>query len=192
MKLIYFLMLFLSVLFFNCKDKAPARPESSLEIQQKLKQSRETLAKRKSENHLIEGYKSKEEAILRFMNEIADSRLALISFKSMLNEKEKDFVFFPNIYGENTALDVTPLEDYKLTFDRLEALGIKRLREYRLESSNLKTMKIYWKSSQSYGNLMIHKVGRIEVRKKGSVLEITQIKSLIEQNGKFKVAVVAP
>lgn len=192
MKLIYFFLLILSLSLVNCKDKISTKPESSAEIQQKLRQSKEVLTKRKSENHHIFGYKTKEEAITSFMNELVGARLEIINFKSILNDKEKDLIFFPNIYGENTALDVTPLEDYKFTFNRLEELGIKRLREHRLQLSDLKSMKIIWKSSRPYGNLTIYKVGRIEIIKKGSPIEITQIKSVIEQNGKFKVAVVAP
>ncbi|XDD54125.1 hypothetical protein AB3N62_16900 [Leptospira sp. WS4.C2] len=192
MKLIYFFLLILSLSLVNCKDKISTKPESSAEIQQKLRQSKEVLTKRKSENHHIFGYKTKEEAIISFMNELVGARLEIINFKSILNDKEKDLIFFPNIYGENTALDVTPLEDYKFTFNRLEELGIKRLREHRLQLSDLKSMKIIWKSSRPYGNLTIYKVGRIEIIKKGSPIEITQIKSVIEQNGKFKVAVVAP
>lgn len=192
MKTIQLFIIVLSIIFVSCKDKPAAKVESSPEIQEKLKKTREELIKRKLENHSISGFKSKEESVSEFLKELVNSKQRIAQYKSLLNNFEKEFVFFPNIYGENTSLDVTPLEDYRQTFDRLEALGIQRLMESNLEASNLKNIKIVWKGSKQYGNLLIHKIGRIEVIKKGSTLEINQIKSLIEQNGKFKVAVVAP
>ncbi|TGL02961.1 hypothetical protein [Leptospira levettii] len=192
MKTIQLFIIVLSIIFVSCKDKPAAKVESSPEIQEKLKKSREELIKRKLENHSISGFKSKEESVSEFLKELVNSKQRIAQYKSLLNNFEKEFVFFPNIYGENTSLDVTPLEDYRQTFDRLEALGIQRLMESNLEASNLKNIKIVWKGSKQYGNLLIHKIGRIEVIKKGSTIEINQIKSLIEQNGKFKVAVVAP
>ncbi|MCW7505808.1 hypothetical protein [Leptospira paudalimensis] len=185
-------IIFISIIFVSCKDKPSAKIESSPEIQEKLKKSREELIKRKLENHSISGFKSKEESVSEFLKELVNSKQRKAQYKSLLNDFEKEFVFFPNIYGENTSLDVTPLEDYRQTFDRLESLGIQRLMESNLETSNLKNIKIVWKGSKQYGNLLIHKIGRIEMVKKGSAIEINQIKSLIEQNGKFKVAVVAP
>ncbi|TGM69139.1 hypothetical protein EHQ96_06235 [Leptospira levettii] len=192
MKTIQLFIIVLSIIFVSCKDKPAAKVESSPEIQEKLKKSREELIKRKLENHSISGFKSKEESVSEFLKELVNSKQRIAQYKSLLNNFEKEFVFFPNIYGENTSLDVTPLEDYRQTFDRLEALGIQRLMESNLEASNLKNIKIVWKGSKQYGNLLIHKIGRIEVIKKGSTIEINQIRSLIEQNGKFKVAVVAP
>lgn len=192
MKSINFLILILSLLTISCNDKPSTKIESSPEIQEKLKKSREELTKRKLQNHSISGFKSKEESVSEFLKELLNSKQSKDKYHSLLNDFEKEYVFFPNIYGENTSLDVTPLEDYRLTFDRLETLGIQRIKEYKLDSSNLKNINIVWKSSKVYGNLLIHKIGRIEVIKNGSKLEINQIKSLIEQNGKFKVAVVAP
>lgn len=192
MKPIKLFIIILSIIFVSCKDKPSAKIESSLEIQEKLKKSREELIKRKHENHSISGFKSKEESVSEFLKELVNSKQRKAQYKSLLSDFEKEFVFFPNIYGENTSLDVTPLEDYRQTFDRLESLGIQRLMESNLETSNLKNIKIVWKGSKQYGNLLIHKIGRIEMVKKGSTIEINQIKSLVEQNGKFKVAVVAP
>lgn len=192
MKSINLIFVILSFITIGCNEKPSTKIESSPEIREKLKKTHDELSKRKLQNHSISGYKSKEESVFEFLKELVNSKQSKDKYNSLLNDFEKDFVFFPNIYGENTALDVTPLEDYRLTFDRLEALGIQRIREYKLNSSNLKNINIVWKSSKPYGNLLIHKIGRIEVIRQGSKIEINQIKSLIEQNGKFKVAVVAP
>lgn len=143
----YIISFFIILFIFTCKDKTPTKLESSPEIQEKLNKSKEILLMRKLEKHTISGFPTMEEAITIFLKEIINLKSKSDQFKSILSDQEKHNVFFPNIYGYNTSLDVTPLEDYKQTFDRMEDLGIKRLRELKLENTHLKSLRVILKSS---------------------------------------------
>ncbi|TGL17187.1 hypothetical protein EHQ42_09200, partial [Leptospira levettii] len=80
MKTIQLFIIVLSIIFVSCKDKPAAKVESSPEIQEKLKKSREELIKRKLENHSISGFKSKEESVSEFLKELVNSKQRIAQY----------------------------------------------------------------------------------------------------------------
>ncbi|MCW7491444.1 hypothetical protein ND861_02125 [Leptospira sp. 2 VSF19] len=132
------------------------------------------------------------EAVINMLDEVCIQKKNHSNLKSILSQKEKDFILYPNIYGSGTSLDVTPLEDYDKLIHSFENLAIQKLSNLKIKKSDFKSLKIFTKSVKPYGKANFHKVGLITLKTEGGEIEITEIKSVIELNGRFKVAIISP
>lgn len=180
-----------SFVIIDCKQKPVQRPQlpSSPEQQQRLENSKLELLSAKEKPVKLEGYPSREKAIKSFLAEvISDSN----PMKSILSSEEKRKSFFPQVFGYGTALDVTPLDDYMKMVLTQEAVGIDRLRSLKLSQKEIKDLQCRWKAERQYGSLKAHILGKCTFLRNDQEQDIDQIKSIIEFNGRFKVAIVAP
>ncbi|MBM9548102.1 hypothetical protein JWG40_13815 [Leptospira sp. 201903074] len=177
----------------QCKKETAKLPEPvSAENNPRLAETKKILELRKSSNEKLSGYPSVEIAVSTFLDEVCIKKHNQTNLKSILSQKERDFILYPNIYGSGTSLDVTPLEDYDKLIKSLENLAIEKLSNFSFEKAELKNIKIFVKSVKPYGKANFHKIGLISLKSKGEEIEITEIKSVLEFNGIFKVAILSP
>lgn len=189
------ILFILTFIFFSvlCK-KETAKPTEfpKLETNPRLVESKKTIEYRRTLNTELDGFYTLNEAIVRMLDEVCIQKKNHSNLKSILSQKEKDFILYPNIYGSGTSLDVTPLEDYDKLIYSFENLAIEKLSSLKLKKSDLNSLKIYTKSVKPYGKANFHKIGLITLKSEGHEIEITEIKSVMELNGRFKVAIISP
>jgi hypothetical protein len=188
-----FIIIIIVGLLFNCKKENP-EINTSNEIQNlKLEESKKILKERSSANLPLEGYSSVEEAVKQFLVEVRKTNHSeSTELKSLVNQKEKDYILYPNILGYGTSLDVTPIEDYNKMISSFEVLALGKLKEKPYQVTDLKTIKVLVKSVQDYGKTKFHKIGLVNISTPKGRVEITEIRSVIQLGNRYKVAILAP
>lgn len=188
-----FIIIIIVGLLFNCKKENP-EINTSNEIQNlKLEESKKILKERSSANLLLEGYSSVEEAVKQFLVEVRKTNQSeSTELKSLVNQKEKDYILYPNILGYGTSLDVTPIEDYNKMISSFEVLALGKLKEKPYQVTDLKTIKVLVKSVKDYGKTKFHKIGLVIVTTPKGKVEITEIKSVMQLGNRYKVAILSP
>ncbi|TGL08120.1 hypothetical protein EHQ43_03500 [Leptospira bouyouniensis] len=189
-KVIFFIII---CLWVNCK-KENIEKNSSNEIQNlKLEESKKILMERSSSNFPLQGYASVNEAVKQFLIEVRNSnQVDSVELKSLVNQKEKDYILYPNILGYGTSLDVTPIDDYNKMIRSFEVLALTKLKEKQYKEVDLKSLKILVKSVQDYGKSKFHKIGMVIVTTPKGRVEITEIRSVIQLGNRYKVAILSP
>ncbi|MDF3821628.1 hypothetical protein P3G55_17110 [Leptospira sp. 96542] len=159
----------------------------------KLQESKKILLDRSSSNLLLNGFASLDEAVKKFLIEVRNTnQIETIELKTLVDQKEKDFILYPNIFGHGTSLDVTPLEDYNKMIRSFEVLALGKLKEKPYTVSDLKSTKIRVKSVQDYGKTKFHKIGSVIISTPKGKIEISEIRSVIQLGDRYKVAILAP
>ncbi|WP_244242625.1 hypothetical protein [Leptospira bouyouniensis] len=148
---------------------------------------------RSSSNFPLQGYASVNEAVKQFLIEVRNSnQVDSVELKSLVNQKEKDYILYPNILGYGTSLDVTPIDDYNKMIRSFEVLALTKLKEKQYKEVDLKSLKILVKSVQDYGKSKFHKIGMVIVTTPKGRVEITEIRSVIQLGNRYKVAILSP
>lgn len=198
MKRISKLFLLITFLFnFSVCKKDSAKGYSlpiSEDRQKKLDASREELLSSKSTSLKLKGYPSAKSAIVTFLSDLTKNDVANLdkSPTSILSHEEKKKLFFPQIYGYGTALDSTPLDEYMVMIAQMEAIGLQKLRQYKLTKQDLSQVEVKLKEEKVYGDIRVLKVGYILTKGTNRTRELTEIKSIVQIGNQFKVAIVAP
>lgn len=183
-----------SILFnVHCKKESAKHSDfPKSETNPRLVESKKTIEFRRTLNTELSGFKTLNEAVINMLDEVCIQKKNHSNLKSILSQKEKDLILYPNIYGSGTSLDVTPLEDYDKLIYSFENLAIQKLSNLKIKKSDFKSLKIWTKSVKPYGKANFHKIGLITLKTDGGEIEITEIKSVIELNGCFKAAIISP
>ncbi|MGE8721008.1 hypothetical protein ACO2KH_08905 [Leptospira terpstrae] len=193
MKQIKIITLLIILTFSQCK-KDKEELTSTNELQKlKLEESKKILLERSTSNLSLVGYPSLEEAVKNFLIEVRNTnQIESAKLKSLVDQKEKDFILYPNILGYGTSLDVTPLDDYNKMIRSFEVLALGKLKEKPYKVTDLKSIKILVKSVQEYGKTKFHKIGLVIISTQKGKVEISEIRSVIQFQNKFKVAILSP
>ncbi len=187
------LIILLLLFVIGCDSKQDWRADLEKVNEQEELRMADSKAKIRSymkDSYTIEtGFSSKEEALLAFLTEV--QKTTGFELKTIFTSLEKETVLFPNTLGFGTALDVTPLEEYKKLIQERENMGIERLRE-KMQGGSFSLTEIKWEKPRIYNKINGYKPHSIELTIKGKQVKVDQVKMIFEVNGKYKVGVIAP
>jgi hypothetical protein len=183
---------FLILFCINCgkKDWRDEMDAENAKLEKSLEADHKKLLSLKKDSYSIENSsKSRDQAVVSYLQ--AMSKYSPGENPYSLNQKELLEILYPNSLGIGTSLDKTPLDNYQtIVWDR------KIMAENKLNkklSGNIKVLKVNWQeNTRKYGALTGHKPDSIIITIDGKNDVIKEIKQVIEHNGQFKVAVVAP
>lgn len=184
--LLIFILCFLSL---ACKKKDwredPSFQNPELEV--KLKESKTIiLSHQKKKDTFSRGYQDRNDAVISFLNELKFDQNKIISY---ITWEEQLLYIFPNTYGLGTALDHTPLNEYKMLLTEREKIAKESI--YTMISNGFKVLKIEWETPRRMNQIIGHKP-KIFISSSKGKFEITQIKMIYEIDGKFIVGVLGP
>lgn len=159
------------------------------ELQAKVESAKQEILSNRKKSYSIEnGYSSKEEAIQEFLVEVKNSK-EFGSFASYVSWEQQVKVIFPNTYGYGTALDFSPLEDYRKLLSEREQVGYQTIKSAIKEPYKIK--KIEWEKPRQYNQLIAHKP-KVIISSNSKENDLSQIKMVYEIGGKFIVGVLGP
>ncbi|XDD46408.1 hypothetical protein AB3N60_17145 [Leptospira sp. WS39.C2] len=193
MKQKIFIIFIIVSLAFTCKKENNELNTSNETQKLKLEESKKILKQRLTSNFPLEGYPSLDEAVKQFLLEVRKTnQIESAELNSLVNQKEKDYILYPNILGYGTSLDVTPIEDYNKMIRSFEVLALGKLKDKPYKEVDLKSIKVLIKTVQDYGKTKFHKIGLVIVTTPKGRVEITEIRSVIQLGDRYKVAILSP
>lgn len=141
----------------------------------------------KSDYVIAHSYSSKEEAVIAFVNEINQNK----NPESICNEKESKEILFPNSYNSNSLISFEePDRAWELVFPRRN-FALDSLKN-KLPGTTINEIKIIWnKEVRDLNSLKGHVVQKIHIRTNSGMIELEEIKLIIEHKSQFKVCVVS-
>lgn len=184
-----FLLFIFCFLSLACKKKVWREDPNFLnpELEAKLKESKTIILSNQKTNYTFpRGFQDRNEAVHTFLNEIKIDRNKINSY---ITWDEQLHMIFPNTYGLGTALDYTPLDDYKILLMEREKIAKESM--YAMVSNGFKVLKIEWETPRRMKQIIGHKP-KIFISSSKGKFEITQIKMIYEIDGKFIVGVLGP
>lgn len=187
-------LILLNLLLINCKDKdwRDEISSSNKEINTQLILDQSKLKQMVKKDYLISNSSnSKEEAIQSYLIELLSSNKKQSDMYSF-DKKELSEILYPNSLGTGTSLDSTPLSIYEDLVWQRKILGEEKILN-KFKNKNFSIKKINWrKGFREYGVLKGYKPDSIEIISNRELIIIEEIKQVIEHNGQYKVAIVAP
>jgi hypothetical protein len=192
------LLILLIALLVHCIGDSREELQKELDRIQKetdltLQNDRDLLKSFQKESYQFSSYsKTKEEAIQNYLKYLSNNTKNREENPFAFNRIELREILYPNTLGFGTSLDNSPLKDYEdLVWERRK-IGEQKILEL-LESGKWKLIKINWITKpRQFKVLRGFKPQSVEVSIYGKTHVISQIKQVIEHNGMFKVAIIAP
>jgi|JI8StandDraft_1071087.scaffolds.fasta_scaffold10101_2 hypothetical protein len=180
---------------FNCKEKdwREEMKNSNSAIDQQIQKDHDYLKSLQKDHYIFKDFaRSKEEAILLYLKNLKFEPSYNEEIKFSFNKNELKTILYPNSLGYGTSLDKTPLKNYEELVWARKKIGEEKILQH-LKTKNFKILKIVWKEDiRKFRKLNGYKPESIEVSQNGSIFYISEIKQVIEHNGQFKVAIIAP
>jgi hypothetical protein len=177
----------ISLLFACSKDP---REIAKLELQKEMEGTRLELEryKRSSISWSSQTY-DKNECITKFLESISKD---LASENCIIDPIEWKESYLPYVFGTGTLLDSTPLDKYLLITKQRQDIGIEKIKDI-ISNKNYKILSIQWTKNQknTYGPFNGWKPV-ISLLVNRNTFVINEIKQVIEYNGTYRIAVIAP
>jgi hypothetical protein len=190
-----YIAVFLSITCFgfSCSEEKDWREEMGIQnesLRVQLEKDQEYLRSLQKEKYSIENSSSnRDDAVRRYWESLKSSKPG--ESKYALDRRELQEILYPNSLGIGTSLDSTPLKEYEELVWTRRLLAEEKLIE--LSKNGGKITKIHWaEGTRSYGKLKGFKPDSITLEFNSETRSLNQIKQVIEHNGQFKVAILAP
>lgn len=128
-----------------------------------------------------------EEAVMNFLNEIAEGKT---EYQTLCDKKEIKEIFLPNNYNTGSVTSFQEPEEAWKTISIRRQYGIETL-ERKLKGKKLALSNIQIKEVRNLNSLKGHIPATISVKANSEEVIIEEIKLIIENKGQFKVCIVS-
>ena len=182
MKTIY-IILFLVLLLSSCKKSQAnsSYDEKIIKIQEYYK------SKIKESYEIANSSSSREEAVLKLLNDISKGKL---DSPYICSEQETKEILLPNTYNTGTITSLQePEEAWNLMKIRRE-IGLEQLKKL-LFNKKIISVDFKWKTERRDLNSLKGHTPIVFVRTNQGEIQVEEIKLIIEHNGQFKVCIVS-